>query len=435
MSHPTLADWVANDAVPFSLDSRESTYAAADRLVAALGAGVELLGLGEPLHGGDEFLVLRNRLFERLATAHGFTAIALESSYPKARVVDEYVAGRGPASYDGVRDAGFGHALGKLDANRELVEWVRAYNADPSHPVPLRFYGFDIPTGAAGNAGPRQVLHFALDYLSEVDPAGGARHRWRVDPLLGPDSDWENPEQYADPAKRVGLSPAAAALRVATEDLISELRMRQPELVAATDADRYAEALHSAATARQLLTYHAEYARNAGLGVPLGIRDVLMADNLTHIVARERGRGKVLAFAHNGHLQRGELVAWESWRKALGAEAFGWWPAGAHLDRLLGPRYAVIGTGVGVSEANGVGPPEAGTLESLLTAAPGPGRFVPTRRGRGLPAAEVAGLPTRSGSATNLSYVPFTAQSLADFDGLAVLDSARYNRGGPPPAR
>jgi erythromycin esterase len=107
-------------------------------------------------------------------------------------------------------------------------------------------------------------------------------------------------------------------------------------------------------------------------------------------------------------------------------------PAGAHVDALFGPRYAVIGTSVGVSEGNGIGEPEASTLEALLTASPGPGRFIPTHRGQGFPAAEIAALPKRSGSRLNPSYFSFSPQSLTDFDWLVVLDEATYNRGGPP---
>jgi erythromycin esterase-like protein len=36
------------------------------------------------------------------------------------------------------------------------------------------------------------------------------------------------------------------------------------------------------------------------------LRDAIMADNLAYIVERERARGRVLAFAHNSHLQRGK---------------------------------------------------------------------------------------------------------------------------------
>jgi erythromycin esterase-like protein len=429
MTHPTLDEWIAREAIPLSVDSPD---AAIDTLAASLGDAVELLGFGEALHGSEEMLLLRNRLFQRLVTAHGYRAIAIESSFPRGRVANAYVAGRGPASYEEVQEAGFGHGFGKLEANRELVEWMRRYNADPSHPVKLRFYGFDIPSSPTGNASPRQVLRFAVDYLASIDSASGQQHRQRIEGLLGQDFDWEDPATYADHTKSVGLSPAAAALRIATEDLITELRTRHPELVGLGDASRYAEALQHARIGREQLNYHAALARGADIATLLGIRDALMADNLAYTVERERGRGKVLAFAHNAHLQRGRFTAWATWQKALGKEPFSWWPAGAHLHHLLGPRYAVIGSAVGVSEANGIAAPEAGTLEARLTAAPGAARLIPTHQGRGLPTAEVAALPNRCGSMKNLSYVPLTAQSFTDFDWLAVFNSTAYNRGGPP---
>jgi erythromycin esterase len=158
----------------------------------------------------------------------------------------------------------------------------------------------------------------------------------------------------------------------------------------------------------------------------LGLRDALMADNLAYLVGRERSRGKVLAFAHNMHLQRSK-AQWQ-----FGAAAFSWWPAGAHLTELLGPRYAVIGSAVGASDANGISQPEAGTLEALLTASLGPVRFLPTHQGQGLPASAMATLPTRTGSRKNPTYFPLTRQSLNDFEGLMVLDSTAYSRGGPP---
>jgi erythromycin esterase-like protein len=43
-----------------------------DTMMASLGDSVELLGFGEALHGGEDMLILRNRLFERLVTAHGY---------------------------------------------------------------------------------------------------------------------------------------------------------------------------------------------------------------------------------------------------------------------------------------------------------------------------------------------------------------------------
>ena len=424
MMHATLDNWIRQEAIPFSIDSSEIFDASIDKVIVSLDDSVQLLGFGEALHGGEDILVLRNRLFQRLVKTHGYRAIAIESSFPRARVVNDYVAGRGPASYEAVRDTGFGHGFGRLEANRELVEWMRRYNADPTHRVKLRFYGFDIPGLAAGIASPSQVLHFVLDYLVSIDSASGKVHRQLFDSLLGPDSDWENPAAMADPTKSVGLSPAATALRIATEDLIMELRTRRPELVANSDIDRYLEALQYATVARELLNFHAASARKSGelYARLLGIRDALMADNLAYIVGRELGRGKVLAYAHNSHLQRGKAVLpWATW-----------WPAGSHLNEMFGPRYAVIGTAVGVSDANGIVRPEPGTLEARLTALPGTVRFIPTHKGQGLPASEIASLPVRSGSMKNPTYIALTPQSLTDFDWLAVLDSTAYNRGGPP---
>ncbi len=419
MEQLSLDDWIEHEALPFSIDSPTSFNAAVDKLIASLGDSVELLGFGEALHGGKDILILRNRLFQRLVEAHGYSAIAIESSFPRAHVVNEYIAGRGLASYEAIQDTGFSHGFGRLDANRELVEWMRQYNADPSHHIKLQFYGFDSPTEMTGTDSPRQVLYFVLAYLTSIDNASGQEHRECIDQLLGQDSDWENPAAMMDPTKSIGLSPAAAQLRIETEELISELRVRRPELVAKSDESSYLKAMQYASVARQLLNYHTALARASSkrFVILLSIREALMADNLAYMVSRERDQGKVFAFAHNSHLQRGK----SQWQ--LGADLYTWWPVGAHLNDMFGQRYAVIGSAVGVSDANGIGQPEAGTLEALLTAVSGPLRFIPTHTGQGLPISAIAAFPTRSGSLKNSTYFPLTPQSITDFDWLAVLDS------------
>ncbi len=427
-THDTLDEWIAREAIPFSIESPAALRTAVDQVIAALGDAVDVLGFGETLHGGEEFLALRNRLFQRLVEAHGFSAIAVESSFPRGRAVNEYVAGRGAASYDAVQETGFSHGFGQLEANRALVEWMRDTKADPGRHVTLRFYGFDSPTEMMYADSPRQTLTFVLDYLASVDSARAGAYRERIDPLLGQDAAWETPEAAMDPSKSIGLSPAATALRIETEDLIAELRARRPELVAQSDRTRYLEALQHASVARQLLNYHAEVARESSDRIVrlLSLREAAMADNVAYIVSREQDRGKVLVFAHNSHLQRGQ-AHWQ-----LGPHALVWSPVGAHLAEMFGPRYAVIGSALGTSEANGIGQPEPGTLEARLTAAPGPARFIPTHRGQGLPAAEIAALPARSASMKNTTYFALTPQSLSDFDWLAVLNSTTYAVGGPP---
>src|SRR5215218_6419987 len=96
----TLEDWVARESIPFAVDSPDLLNAAVDRLIASLRGSVQLLGLGEPTHMVELFLDLRNRIFQRLVQAHGYTAIAIESSFPRGHIVNDYVTGTGAsASY------------------------------------------------------------------------------------------------------------------------------------------------------------------------------------------------------------------------------------------------------------------------------------------------------------------------------------------------
>lgn len=423
--YATLDDWIARDAIPFTVDSPASIDAAVDQVMGALGGSVELLGFGEALHGSEEILIVRNRVFQRLVEAHGFSAAVIEVTSPQARAMNDYVLGVRDRTDEAVQ-TWFGSGFGLLDANRELIEWMRQYNDDPAHPLKLHFYGFDLPLGQGGLASPSRVLDVALDYLDSIDSVSARTHLERMTPLIGDPADWERSAAMFDPAQSIGLSPAATGLRIATQDLITELGIRRPELVAKSDRLAFADAYHYARLAQKLLSAHAALATEGAYAQMLGIRDLIMAGNLQYYISRERGRGKVLVFSASGHLQR----SLAQWHLPPGDAVKEWWPAGSQLTQTLGSRYAVIAMALGVSEENGIGQPEPGTLEARLTEA-GRAMFIPTHRGQGMPTAEIEALPRRSGSTLNPTYFPLSAQSFTDFDWLVVFDSTTYPRGGP----
>ena len=162
------------EAMPFSIDSPGEAFdAAVDRVVGSLGIRWSCSGLARHARG-EEMLLLRNRLFRRLVEAHGYTAIAIESSFPRGRLVNEYISGEAGRGAGGAAAAALssGGAGGRVwarvraaeEANRELVEWMRGYNAgvagDPSRRMKLRFYGFDMPGVAAGPASPVRSCAF-----------------------------------------------------------------------------------------------------------------------------------------------------------------------------------------------------------------------------------------------------------------------------------
>lgn len=417
--------WICREAIRFPLSpsgaAGDELDDAIDRFVGAFGDSVDIFALGEPLHGGEAFLVLRNRVFQRLVTRHGYAAIAVESAHHKARVVNVYVAG-GAGSYDDVRDAGFSHGFGALEANRELVEWMRSHNAAVPAERRVQFYGFDTPTEAYATDSPRQLLMLVLDNLAECDATPAEEWRERLEPLIGDDAEWTNPAAMTDATKSIGQSPRAIELRIATEDLAADLVRQRYELIERIGVERYSKAMHDVGAARRLLAYHAALAAGKPPGYLLGLRDASMADNLASIVESERGRGKVFAFAHNAHLQRTEVsFPWYgSWR-----------PAGAHLAAMIGDRYLAIGGGLGVSKANGVAAPRPATLEGIALASSDASLFLPARGVEESVRQAVNELPTRSRSKKNYSYTPLAPACLEDFDGLAIVAETDYQRGGP----
>jgi len=101
-----------------------------------------LLALGEPTHGEDVLLELRNDLFRQLVEQERYRTIAIESDCMMGLVVDDYVTS-GTGTLDEVMERGFSHEWGAFAANRELVHWMRAYNDGRPPSEQLRFAGFD----------------------------------------------------------------------------------------------------------------------------------------------------------------------------------------------------------------------------------------------------------------------------------------------------
>jgi erythromycin esterase-like protein len=431
----SIDEWIAREAIPFSLDG--DFDAAVDHMMAQLGDQVSVLGVGEPLHSGDEFLIVRNRIFQRLVAAHGFRAITIETNDVRARRVDAFIQGRGATSYDEIKDDGFTMGIGLWDHNRELVEWMRNYNDDPANAVKLNYYG-TLASDQETTKSPRQTLELALAYLQSVDAAAAARRREVVEPLLGADAEWEGPasaiaqeiavrvmtgDRTEVPAgAEIGVSPRAQALRLALEDLAFELQMRRAEFVAQTDNDSYGQALRNVAVARNLLAMHAALARRESLDTLVSMRDAMAAEHLAYIAEREQPRGKMLVFLHNTHLRRTKAsLPW-----------YDFWPTGAHLDQMFGARFAVVGGAVGQSEANFISAAEPESIEGRLLAR-GTDCFLPTWRGRRFPEGALAAVPERSGSGR--PYVPYTQlfpQAVADFDMIAFVRQVSFTRGAPP---
>jgi erythromycin esterase-like protein len=330
-----------------------------------------LLALGEPTHGQEVLLDLRNDLFRQLVEQERYQTITIESDCLMGLVVDDYVTS-GAGTLDEVMARGFSHGWGALAGNRELVRWMRAFNEGRPAAERLRFAGFDGPLEITSAASPRQALTALHAYLgSRVDPGLVPCTAETLESLLGTDDQWTNPAAMMDPSQSAGQTPEAGQLRLVADDLVALLDTQMPFLIASS-RDGWDRARMYGRTATGLLRYHFWMADSSPgrIAQLLGVRASMMAGNLLAIA--ERGPG--LVHAHNGHLQRDK----SSMR--MSGQAQEWWSAGAMVSARLGGEYAFMATGLGTIRHHGVPTPPPDTLEGLLYALPDDRYILDARR-------------------------------------------------------
>lgn len=312
-----------------------------------------LMALGEPTHREPGFALVRNDLFARLV-AVGFRSIALETDRVAALVVDDHVRD-GIGTLDEVMRTGFSHGFGEHAANRELVAWLRAHNAEVAPADRVRVHGFDGAMETMSVPSPRRYLAFASDYLDlDLD----------ITALVGPDDEWSRTEAVLDPARSPGDTPRAHRLRVLADDLLTTLHTRAPERIAATSHAEWRRAAIHLTTALGLLRYH----RQAAQPLPdaerwtllSATRDALMAQNLLDIRTAEARRGPTLVHAHNLHLRRNTS------HLRMGPMDLTWAGAGEIVAALLGQEYSVVLGSLGASPTIGLAAPVPGTYEHAL---------------------------------------------------------------------
>lgn len=354
--------WARQHAIPLPACRSPSDATGMDRLRAVV-SDAHVVALGEPAHGAHEPLAFRNCLFRTLVEHGGFTAIAIESGLSESRRLHDYAAG-GPGDVQQLARAGLTWGFGRFSENIELLEWIRRYNVDPAHKRKVNFYGIDLSGGERSglwlNAG--ITLRDSLAYLSRTSPRRSRRARRAVAPFL--DRFTQAGYTALAPGERMRLS-------VAIDGLIHVFDRNRSILIADATQSDYDWARRNAVAARQLETLF----RVSPPGPPGedllpddykadAARDAAMADNVRWVVEREGPAGRVLLFAHNGHIMnaptRGGI--WSVYARAP-------MMMGQHLRAALGKDLLVIPISGG---SNGPGLPPArpgsGSLDAALAA-------------------------------------------------------------------
>jgi erythromycin esterase len=338
----SFTKWAAAHALPVAtLDSADFSDLLPLRSVVGT---ARVVALGEPTHGAHEPLAFRNRLVRFLVEQMGFTAIALESGFTESRGVDSFVVGDGRNDAQSVALHGLTSGFGRLVENRDLIQWMRDYNtnASPAGHRRIHFYGIDLPAGGRVS-GPRRAIDYALAYLARVDSAQADKLRGLSGSLpRSDDNEFGSLSQTA--LAELDSSIAATAKSMA---------MNRDSLITHSSAAEYRWALHNLEVARQLAQGFRVTPPEAGndasmrdAGPAIAARDHAMAENVRWAVENEGPNGRVIVFAHNGHVM--------NWKQDGGI-----WAdirekplmMGSHLRRAYGKSLLIIATSSATASA------------------------------------------------------------------------------------
>lgn len=287
--------WAQENHAPVSLGDERSLA-----FLAPLIGDAQLVSFGEGVHGAAEPLVFRNTLFRYLASEMEFTALAVESGIIEGFAIDDWIA-NGVGDSSAVAETGLAYGFGAYPQQAELMEWMRAQTLKDEKQQPLHFRGFDIST-ARGDASPRAA---AFSYLQQVEPAQAAA----LEAALAPFEDqlWVDRINGGEGQYQSLSQEQRDIITGAIADLVALFELNAPAYAAQTGKSEYERAYLAALAARQADVWLRQH--------PVGwtpadgpvLRSVSAADhgkaeNIDWILQQEGDEGRVMLFAHFGHL-------------------------------------------------------------------------------------------------------------------------------------
>ena len=301
-----------------------------------------VVALGEATHGTREFFQIKHRILEYLVAEKGFTVFAIEANLPEAEAVNDYVlTGRGDPKK---ALAGMYFWTWNTEEVLAMIEWMRAWNADPRHRRKVTFYGVDMQVAPV-------AVEKLLTYLGAVDPAEASTARGLLAPLATADSARSG-------ASKAGLRDGVAAL-------IARLDRHRKVWSKKGGARAWLLARRHAVIVEQFLELSAD--GNGGYAV----RDRAMADNLRWIADEAEPGARVVLWAHNGHVSKVGYSGVAS--------------MGVHLERTYGDQHIVVGFAFGDGSFQAVGGQTRDGVAERTVGPPPAGSFDATLRRTGLP--------------------------------------------------
>ena len=363
---PGFSRWALANAR--SLGSMDAPYAdsAYDFLRPLIG-NARLLALGENIHGGHEPLAFRNHAIRYAITHLGFTAVAIESGLTEGMLVDRYIQGEA-GNLDSVVKTGISYGFGDMRENRELVAWLREHNEQAARKV--HFYGIDQSGVGNADMGGTVAIEATLQYVERVAPGAGATYRAALSPLL---------TRFTSPGYLRYSSGERQTLRRELTAMQRRLHTDSAAFVTTSSALEYARASRNAWAALRLEQAYVVSGTDGPRAMPtIRLRDSVMAENTTWALGQAGPGGRVIVFAHNGHVMNVPLYF-----PAMGEPMV---MMGQRLRATYGAQLVVIATASATFTGLGNVPDDMSTFEVALARVRRPSYVIDLRTADQVPA-------------------------------------------------
>lgn len=324
-----VVTWMKKNAV--SLKTPEAGHGLSDMMgLKPFIGGARIVALGESTHGTREIFQMKHRFFEFLVEKMGFTVFTMESPWAESLALNDYVlTGKGEPEKAIVPLLTIWHTEEVL----ELIKWMRAYNADPSHTKKVKIYGVDVGSG-------RVSVKAVFDYLNKVNPAYAKKEAGKFKLL----------HERGVYGKFLRMKKKKRDILVNdVKKLVDHFAQEKNNYSAKTSKKEYELARHHAVTLRQFIDYINEPEDYKFLN----IRTRTMAENAKWILENEGPDTRMVVWAHNFHIS----VAPYPGRPYVFM--------GMHLRKMLGNDFISLGFAF-----------NRGSFQALDFTTPRPGYFI-----------------------------------------------------------
>ena len=277
----TVARLIRETAAPISNIEQADVSALIERI-----GDARVVLLGEATHGTSEFYRMRARITKELILRRGFNFVAVEADWPDAARINQYVR-HAPARQEQWKAfSRFPTWMWRNHEASELVEWLRAWNAEVSEPERhAGFYGLDLYSLFTS-------IDAVITYLKRVDPAMAEVARRRYASL----SPWEqDPAVYG----RAVLSGRYKDCEATVVAMLRDMLNRRIEY-SQRDGDRFFDAAQNA----RLVAAAERYYRVMYYGSveSWNLRDQHMFDTLERLLEFHGPGSKGIVWEHNSHV-------------------------------------------------------------------------------------------------------------------------------------